>query len=295
MPQVYGGYVTSLLVSVEESPVKCGAVLSPITDFELYGKLQPLSQAPNKYLCTFVVLGWGSAARKLFKRREEERRIANLAPLPHSWEFSPCTRSTWGDRHTTNPITPAPDKVNSTSLTSATKGIWCVKCRIVVGRERERRGAGGAAGFTEAGNCKLRRSWALWCDWFPIYLISLALPEGGRGRGGVRDMPWHRVSLELQMKTACNGFETEEYGGGWIYLNVGGERNLENDRGTRRKSRASLVFIGFDCRSTNWNLFSPPASAFSERYLGLPKPDTRAYTVRFNFVCWFYKIKFQLY
>uniref|UniRef100_A0A8D0CX08 A-type potassium channel modulatory protein DPP6 n=1 Tax=Sander lucioperca TaxID=283035 RepID=A0A8D0CX08_SANLU len=34
--KVYGGYVTSLLVSGEESPVKCGAVLSPITDFELY-------------------------------------------------------------------------------------------------------------------------------------------------------------------------------------------------------------------------------------------------------------------
>uniref|UniRef100_A0A8D3A3Y9 A-type potassium channel modulatory protein DPP6 n=1 Tax=Scophthalmus maximus TaxID=52904 RepID=A0A8D3A3Y9_SCOMX len=34
--QVYGGYVTSLLVSGEETPVKCGAVLSPITDFELY-------------------------------------------------------------------------------------------------------------------------------------------------------------------------------------------------------------------------------------------------------------------
>lgn len=31
--------MTSLLVSGEESPVKCGAVLSPITDFELYGKL----------------------------------------------------------------------------------------------------------------------------------------------------------------------------------------------------------------------------------------------------------------
>ncbi|MEQ2297746.1 hypothetical protein AMECASPLE_037799, partial [Ameca splendens] len=36
--QVYGGYVTSLLLSGEESPIKCGAVLSPITDFELYGK-----------------------------------------------------------------------------------------------------------------------------------------------------------------------------------------------------------------------------------------------------------------
>uniref|UniRef100_A0A672H9P8 A-type potassium channel modulatory protein DPP6 n=1 Tax=Salarias fasciatus TaxID=181472 RepID=A0A672H9P8_SALFA len=34
--EVYGGYVTSLLLSGEESPVKCGAVLSPITDFELY-------------------------------------------------------------------------------------------------------------------------------------------------------------------------------------------------------------------------------------------------------------------
>uniref|UniRef100_A0A7N5ZQR2 A-type potassium channel modulatory protein DPP6 n=1 Tax=Anabas testudineus TaxID=64144 RepID=A0A7N5ZQR2_ANATE len=34
--KVYGGYVTSLLVSGEDSPVKCGAVLSPITDFELY-------------------------------------------------------------------------------------------------------------------------------------------------------------------------------------------------------------------------------------------------------------------
>uniref|UniRef100_A0A3Q3G4B4 A-type potassium channel modulatory protein DPP6 n=1 Tax=Labrus bergylta TaxID=56723 RepID=A0A3Q3G4B4_9LABR len=33
---VYGGFVTSLLVSGEDSPVKCGAVLSPITDFELY-------------------------------------------------------------------------------------------------------------------------------------------------------------------------------------------------------------------------------------------------------------------
>ncbi|KAM6953225.1 A-type potassium channel modulatory protein DPP6 [Aplochiton taeniatus] len=34
--KVYGGYVTSLLLSAEDSPVKCGAVLSPITDFELY-------------------------------------------------------------------------------------------------------------------------------------------------------------------------------------------------------------------------------------------------------------------
>ncbi|XP_076026583.1 A-type potassium channel modulatory protein DPP6-like [Genypterus blacodes] len=34
--KVYGGYVTSMLLSTEESPVKCGAVASPITDFELY-------------------------------------------------------------------------------------------------------------------------------------------------------------------------------------------------------------------------------------------------------------------
>lgn len=37
LSQEYGGYLTSLLVSGEESPVKCGAILSPITDFELYG------------------------------------------------------------------------------------------------------------------------------------------------------------------------------------------------------------------------------------------------------------------
>lgn len=38
--QEYGGYVTSLLVSTKDSPVKCAAVLSPITDFELYGELR---------------------------------------------------------------------------------------------------------------------------------------------------------------------------------------------------------------------------------------------------------------
>ncbi|XP_043082445.1 dipeptidyl aminopeptidase-like protein 6 isoform X1 [Puntigrus tetrazona] len=34
--QVYGGYVTSLLLSSEDSVLKCAAVLSPITDFTLY-------------------------------------------------------------------------------------------------------------------------------------------------------------------------------------------------------------------------------------------------------------------
>ncbi|XP_077410267.1 A-type potassium channel modulatory protein DPP6 isoform X2 [Vanacampus margaritifer] len=32
----YGGYVTSLLLSGDQSPARCGAVLSPITDFQLY-------------------------------------------------------------------------------------------------------------------------------------------------------------------------------------------------------------------------------------------------------------------
>ncbi|KAK3571579.1 hypothetical protein QTP86_014151 [Hemibagrus guttatus] len=34
--QVYGGYITSLLLSSEASMLKCGAVFSPITDFQLY-------------------------------------------------------------------------------------------------------------------------------------------------------------------------------------------------------------------------------------------------------------------
>ncbi|MCJ8729002.1 hypothetical protein PDJAM_G00011320 [Pangasius djambal] len=34
--QVYGGHITSLLLSSEVSVLKCGAVLSPITDFRLY-------------------------------------------------------------------------------------------------------------------------------------------------------------------------------------------------------------------------------------------------------------------
>lgn len=36
--QGYGGYVTALLLSGEESPVKCGAALSPMSDFELCGR-----------------------------------------------------------------------------------------------------------------------------------------------------------------------------------------------------------------------------------------------------------------
>ncbi|KAB5587222.1 hypothetical protein PHYPO_G00010630 [Pangasianodon hypophthalmus] len=37
--QVYGGHITSLLLSSEASVLKCGAVLSPITDFRLYVSL----------------------------------------------------------------------------------------------------------------------------------------------------------------------------------------------------------------------------------------------------------------
>lgn len=36
--QEYGGYVASLLLSADLSPARCGAVLSPVTDFELYGE-----------------------------------------------------------------------------------------------------------------------------------------------------------------------------------------------------------------------------------------------------------------
>ncbi|KAK5612332.1 hypothetical protein CRENBAI_013165 [Crenichthys baileyi] len=46
--QVYGGYVTSLLLSGEESPIKCGAVLSPITDFELYVSSSQDKRTPKR-------------------------------------------------------------------------------------------------------------------------------------------------------------------------------------------------------------------------------------------------------
>lgn len=45
----YGGYITSLLVSTKDSPVKCAAVFSPITDFELYGELRCITRhSPRK-------------------------------------------------------------------------------------------------------------------------------------------------------------------------------------------------------------------------------------------------------
>lgn len=37
-PQAYGGYLATMLLSSEEfTQLKCGAVVSPITDFEIYG------------------------------------------------------------------------------------------------------------------------------------------------------------------------------------------------------------------------------------------------------------------
>lgn len=55
-PQAYGGYLATMLLSSEEfTQLKCGAVVSPITDFEIYGivfirfpscrALQPLTLA----------------------------------------------------------------------------------------------------------------------------------------------------------------------------------------------------------------------------------------------------------
>ena len=37
--QVYGGFVATLLLSSEVSEMKCGAAVSPITDFNLYGRV----------------------------------------------------------------------------------------------------------------------------------------------------------------------------------------------------------------------------------------------------------------
>ncbi|KPP77004.1 dipeptidyl aminopeptidase-like protein 6-like [Scleropages formosus] len=39
--KVYGGYLSSLLLSADDSLLKCGAAFSPITDFELYGERAP--------------------------------------------------------------------------------------------------------------------------------------------------------------------------------------------------------------------------------------------------------------
>lgn len=68
MPQEYGGYVTSLLVSGEDSPVKCGAILSPITDFELYGKQIVF------FLCVCVCVNSSVSDRKRSGSRSDHGR-----------------------------------------------------------------------------------------------------------------------------------------------------------------------------------------------------------------------------
>lgn len=89
MPQEYGGYVTSLLVSGEESPVKCGAVLSPITDFELYGELcvfalHSLLYVVNKYLC-IIIQAQEESIQKRGKRQDGDCRSGTFPPC--SWEL----------------------------------------------------------------------------------------------------------------------------------------------------------------------------------------------------------------
>lgn len=116
--------------------------------------------------------------------------------------------------------------------------------------------------------------------WFPV-----ALPEG------VRDMSWHSISLELQMKPVHTCLEIKEYIEGWIHLNMVKEKlwKLRSSAFKMVKEQEKLCVN----LVTNVNLillskwlliatFSPAASAFSERYLGLPKPDPRAYTVRYD-------------
>lgn len=91
VPQEYGGYVTSLLVSGEESPVKCGAVLSPITDFELYGELCLFAVPPticvlhsllyvvNKYLC--IIIQAQAESIQKGKKTRWRLQIWHLLPL----------------------------------------------------------------------------------------------------------------------------------------------------------------------------------------------------------------------
>lgn len=132
-------------------------------------------------------------------------------------------------------------------------------------------GRWGSCSFrrTESGNCKLRRSWLSRCDWFPIYLISHALPKGAR------DMSWHSISLELQMKTVRNCFEIKEYVDGWIHSNVvkKSHRNvylyLQNGQRTRQKSCISLININLILMSKQILIetFSPQPQHFQRGIL----------------------------
>lgn len=89
--------MTSLLLRGEESPIKCGAVLSPITDFELYGKScccvyffyfifsVPFKCIKCQCLLNTIIQAQAELSECIEKKRE--RQIADLAPLLLSWEF----------------------------------------------------------------------------------------------------------------------------------------------------------------------------------------------------------------
>ena len=57
-PQVYGGYLATMLLSSEDfTQLKCGAAVSPITDFELYGLSEPLPcLSVHLSVCTVTLL-----------------------------------------------------------------------------------------------------------------------------------------------------------------------------------------------------------------------------------------------
>lgn len=128
-----------------------------------------------------------------------------------------------------------------------------------------------------------------------MWLISHLFDFSCIARGGER----YTVTLyEFGIANEDVRLETKEYVDGWIYL------NMEEKWGKNNWKRVLFFFFpskwpenttemttrcrmwSFDLILTSKrsvNCFSPPppvASAFSERYLGLPKPDPRAYAVR---------------
>lgn len=117
----------------------------------------------------------------------------------------------------------------------------------------------------------------------------------------VRDVPWCCISLELQMKTVRGSFQTKEYVDGWIYLNMRRRRRrtcklffyLPFELAEERDRHETWILLIIWCLGVIWLIecLSPAASAFSERYLGLPKPDPRAYSVRFELL----RFKFRVY
>lgn len=73
----YGGYVTSLLLSTKDSPVNCAAVLSPITDFELYGELHCVTQrSPRRAESTNAPRSAGSVERANGKRKDSVWKLS---------------------------------------------------------------------------------------------------------------------------------------------------------------------------------------------------------------------------